>query len=193
MQYKRQKRTKNTQFREEKTEAWDDKNCHQSWWPKAPVLPPQRQEGGEGKSRWQKCSRPDFTALPTGSGPNSIAWPFQHLHTHLAPHSPQGLIAACSPSCSCFKRGSHHPLNLQALPPDTLHPWLTPPPLHSFTKCNQYQLPHKTVSGFHEMTHSQNPQIFFENIEYRDFPGDPVVKSPCSQCRGLRFNPWSGN
>ena len=39
------------------------------------------------------------------------------------------------------------------------------------------------------MTHSQNPQIFFENIEYRDFPGDPVVKSPCSQCRGLRFNP----
>ena len=144
-------------------------------------------------SRWQKCSRPDFTALPTDSGPNSIAWPFQHLHTHLAPHSPQGLIAACSPLCSCFKRGSHHPLNLQALPPDTLHPWLTPPPLHSFTKCNQYQLPHKTVSGFHEMTHSQNPRIFVENIEYRDFPGDSVVKSPCSQCKGLRFNPWSGN
>ena len=27
----------------------------------------------------------------------------------------------------------------------------------------------------------------------RDFPGGPVVKTPCSQCRRLRFDPWSGN
>ena len=27
----------------------------------------------------------------------------------------------------------------------------------------------------------------------RDFPGHPVAKSPCSQCRGPRFNPWLGN
>ena len=27
----------------------------------------------------------------------------------------------------------------------------------------------------------------------RDFPGGPVVKTPCSQCRGPRFDPWSGN
>ena len=26
-----------------------------------------------------------------------------------------------------------------------------------------------------------------------DFPGGPVVKTPHSQCRGLRFNPWFGN
>ena len=26
-----------------------------------------------------------------------------------------------------------------------------------------------------------------------DFPGGPVTKTPCSQCRGPRFNPWSGN
>ena len=26
-----------------------------------------------------------------------------------------------------------------------------------------------------------------------DFPGGPVVKTPCSQCRGHGFNPWSGN
>ena len=25
------------------------------------------------------------------------------------------------------------------------------------------------------------------------FPGGPVAKSPCSQYRGLGFNPWSGN
>ena len=27
----------------------------------------------------------------------------------------------------------------------------------------------------------------------RDFPGGPVAKTPCSQCRGLGFHPWSGN
>ena len=26
-----------------------------------------------------------------------------------------------------------------------------------------------------------------------DFPGGPVVKTPCFQCRGLGFDPWSGN
>ena len=27
----------------------------------------------------------------------------------------------------------------------------------------------------------------------RDFPGGPVVKTPCSPCRGCRFDPLSGN
>ena len=27
---------------------------------------------------------------------------------------------------------------------------------------------------------------------FRDFPGGPVAKTPCSQSRGPRFNPWSG-
>ena len=26
-----------------------------------------------------------------------------------------------------------------------------------------------------------------------DFPGGPVVKTPCCQCRGPRFDPWLGN
>ena len=26
-----------------------------------------------------------------------------------------------------------------------------------------------------------------------DFPGGPGAKTPCSQCKGSRFNPWSGN
>ena len=26
-----------------------------------------------------------------------------------------------------------------------------------------------------------------------DFPGGPVGKTPSSQCRGPRFDPWSGN
>ena len=28
---------------------------------------------------------------------------------------------------------------------------------------------------------------------YKDFPGGPVGKTPCSQCRGPGFDPWSGN
>ena len=28
---------------------------------------------------------------------------------------------------------------------------------------------------------------------YRDFPGGPGAKTPCSQCRGPGFSPWSGN
>ena len=30
-------------------------------------------------------------------------------------------------------------------------------------------------------------------INLKDFPGGPVVKTPCSQCRGPGFDPWSGN
>ena len=30
-------------------------------------------------------------------------------------------------------------------------------------------------------------------INNRDFPGGPVAKILCSQCRGPRFDPWSGN
>ena len=27
----------------------------------------------------------------------------------------------------------------------------------------------------------------------RDYPGGPVAETPCSQCRGPGFDPWSGN
>ena len=32
-----------------------------------------------------------------------------------------------------------------------------------------------------------------ERYGSRDLPGGPVAKTPCSQCRGPGFNPWSGN
>ena len=28
---------------------------------------------------------------------------------------------------------------------------------------------------------------------FREFPGSPVVRTPCFHCRGPGFNPWSGN
>ena len=28
---------------------------------------------------------------------------------------------------------------------------------------------------------------------FSDFSGSPMAKIPCSQCRGLEFDPWSGN
>ena len=34
---------------------------------------------------------------------------------------------------------------------------------------------------------------FFKKGNVRDFPGGPVVKTPCSHCRGLGFDPSWGN
>ena len=32
-----------------------------------------------------------------------------------------------------------------------------------------------------------------KTVWYWDSPGGPVVKTPCFQCRGCGFDPWSGN
>ena len=32
-----------------------------------------------------------------------------------------------------------------------------------------------------------------KNASYQDFPGDPMVKTLHFQCKGHRFDPWSGN
>ena len=34
---------------------------------------------------------------------------------------------------------------------------------------------------------------FVSTVSPGDFPGCPVVKTLCFQCRGCGFNPWSGN
>ena len=34
---------------------------------------------------------------------------------------------------------------------------------------------------------------FLKTLNYRDFPGGPMAKTPCSQCRGPGLNLWSGN
>ena len=34
---------------------------------------------------------------------------------------------------------------------------------------------------------------FLKTLNYRDFPGGPMAKTLCSQCRGPGLNPWSGN
>ena len=34
---------------------------------------------------------------------------------------------------------------------------------------------------------------FSEKNNSRDFSDGPVAETPCSQCRGPRFLPWSGN
>ena len=42
-----------------------------------------------------------------------------------------------------------------------------------------------------QQDHSQS-STNIEDVSW-DFPGAPVVKTPCFHCRGHRFNPWSGN
>ena len=35
--------------------------------------------------------------------------------------------------------------------------------------------------------------ILLLKISLRGFLGGPLAKTPCSQCKGLGFDPWSGN
>ena len=61
------------------------------------------------------------------------------------------------------------------------------PLAHSSFSVDVSQWPFTLTSGFQKL---QAP------IRYReswDFPGGPMAKIPCSQCRGPGFNPWSGN
>ena len=32
-----------------------------------------------------------------------------------------------------------------------------------------------------------------KKFNFRDFPGGPMVRTPCSQCWGHRFHPWAGS
>ena len=36
-------------------------------------------------------------------------------------------------------------------------------------------------------------KILHNNVQTEDFPGGPVAKTPCYQCRGPGFDPWLGN
>ena len=38
-----------------------------------------------------------------------------------------------------------------------------------------------------------SPHVWVTKKASEDFPGGPVAKILSSQCRGPRFNPWSGN
>ena len=40
---------------------------------------------------------------------------------------------------------------------------------------------------------SLQEKLWIKNEEVWNFPGGPVPKAICSQCRGPEFDPWSGN
>ena len=70
----------------------------------------------------------------------------------------------------------------------------TPPPIF-FTP--QPELTHRRVAR-NQTRHRLPRTLCFISIlsqlkESRDFPADSVAKTPCSQCRGPGFDPWSGN
>ena len=39
----------------------------------------------------------------------------------------------------------------------------------------------------------RNRRESLKNKRLQDFPGGPLPKTPCSQCRGPGFDPWPGN
>ena len=44
-----------------------------------------------------------------------------------------------------------------------------------------------------ELRQGREGVVFVQIPQAQDFPGGAVVKTPCSQCRGVGFYPWSGN
>ena len=44
-----------------------------------------------------------------------------------------------------------------------------------------------------EATEKGSGVVLSSVSSFRDFPGGPMAKTPRSQCRGLGFDPWSGN
>ena len=44
----------------------------------------------------------------------------------------------------------------------------------------------------HRVAKSPTQLIDF-TLTFRQFPGGPVVRIPCSHCQGCKFNPWLGN
>ena len=49
------------------------------------------------------------------------------------------------------------------------------------------------VSSHGEKREQTRFVLFLSEHSSWDFPGGPVAKTPCSQCRGPGFDPWSGN
>ena len=49
----------------------------------------------------------------------------------------------------------------------------------------------KNLGMLDNLQRMEGKAVHFKNSE--DFPGGPVARTLCSQCRGPRFDPWSGN
>ena len=55
-------------------------------------------------------------------------------------------------------------------------------------------LKHNVCIHYDPIILAQEKEVYMSiKKKYGDFPGGPVAKVPSSQCRGPRFNPWSGN
>ena len=111
--------------------------------------------------------------------PNRPQW---HLHSHYITQPPPGCSKLGVPGlrafvCAVSCGGTHTSSGKPSL---ILQPDMALPPLSPFLPasvcCHQMFIP-----------------AAISVMSVRDFLGGPVAKTPCSQCRGPRFDPWSGN
>ena len=99
------------------------------------------------------------------------------LHLPFQNTLPSALLVACS--CPSLPSGALFECHLLT------EIFLAIPKLFAPTR---YSLTHRLST---RATHPSHLGHF--KIADGDFPCGPVVKTPCSQCRGHGFDPWSGN
>ena len=60
-------------------------------------------------------------------------------------------------------------------------------------KLNYYDRPSKNDPETEPHPPGGVAAAFLLKPQEQDFPGGSMAKTPCWQCRGPTFNPWSGN
>ena len=128
--------------------------------------------------RWNHAAQKLFIVpLPTKEIPIYLAW-----HSMLFTALPWSAFPESSPASLSY----------------------LPPALLQFSPLNHTDLPQATdvllflafvprCNSSFGLSSKQALFILFKIQRNRDFPGGLVGKTPCSQCKGSRLHPWSGN
>ena len=70
--------------------------------------------------------------------------------------------------------------------------------MEAIIKCKalEFELLHgKSIKSKNQKSKKQSGSESHQKLlkRFGDFPGCPVAKTPCLQCKGHKFQPWSGN
>ena len=148
-----------------------------------PLRQPRGAEWGAG---WEGGSRGRETWIPTADS----CWGMAETNTTLQ---------------SNYLPIKRNKLKGKKKPPLTVSQLSLPSPSSAYVHCNRFlhigellQMQHKITCQSYDWDTEQRFLIHIKRCEtnrkeQKDFPGGPVIKTPCFQCRGWKSDPWLGN